>query len=103
MQAQTKRQPEPSESGQLTISISGDRETVARLIANMASTLGGQGQQAEPAPLYVTRDEAARRTGLSRDRLSNLVKLGQLRDYGTGGRLKFNLAEVRAWLEGQAR
>lgn len=96
MQPQGKRQPAPDEAGQLSISISGSPEVVARLIAGMAGSLGGEVPAGEPEQLYYGRAEAARRTGHSEDRLSALVRQGRLTNHGTPGRMLFSLAEIRA-------
>lgn len=99
MNAQTKRQP-AEEAGHLSISISGNREDVARIIAGMAHTLAGEGA-VEPEALYVFRDEASRLTGIPRDQLSGLVKAGHITNYGSPAKMRLSLAEIRAWQEAQ--
>lgn len=99
MQPQTRRAPDP-DPGQLTITVSGNRDDVARIIASVASTLAGD-SVAEPEPLYVFRDAASRLTGIPRDQLSGLVKLGHITNYGSPAKMRLSLAEIRAWQEAQ--
>lgn len=100
MQPQSRRQHIEGDTDHLTISVSGNRDDVARIIANMASTLSGQGGT-EPEPLYVFRDEASRLTGIPRDQISGLVKAHHLTNYGSPAKMRLSLAEIRAWQEAQ--
>ena len=65
----------------------------------MAGVLEDSTGRQEPQPLHLTRDEATRQSGVSRDRLANLVKVGRLKNYGAPGKMLFSLSEIREWQE----
>jgi hypothetical protein len=93
MQPQSRRTPEP-DPGQLTISVSGNRDDVARIIASMASTLGGAMPTDVPSPLLLTREQVSERTGWGSNKITAYVAEGRLTNRGSRRKLLISPREL---------
>lgn len=104
MATAAQRQATETTGEHLSINLAGPPDIVQRLLAAMAGSIDMESSapnQQEPEPLLLSRQDAAKRSGLSPDKISILVKQGKLPNHGGPGRMLLSLADIRAWQETQ--
>jgi len=82
----------------ITVSLSGPEELVLRMLRGMAEAIDAARPTpgVDVAPFFLSRAEAARRSGLSKEQLSAFLHRGELHNHGAPRRMLFSLDEIRA-------